>query len=413
MNKKMKVFSGAILASLTAASLAACSGGDSGKTELEFFSTKGENNKTYQKLISEFEKKNPKIDVKLVQPPDAGTVMKTRLTKNDIPDVMAIGGDSLYGELARAGVLKDVKGSDLIKDVQPSYLDMTAKLVGVEKNGVYGVPYAANANAVIYNKDKFKELGVEVPKTWDEFIAIAEEAKAHGETGFYFTLKDAWTGMVSWNSLGAALQGEDFAEKRSKGKASFTKNYDEAADKFQTLLKYGHKDNFGKTYNDGNTAFAQGKSVMYLQGVWAIPEIVKANPDINLGIFPMPVTNNPEENKLVSGVDVMLAIDEESDHQKEAEKFIQFLLEKENVQTYVDEQSAFSAIKDVYQEDPKLEGIKENFEKGTITSFPDHYYPQGMNAANILQEFLIGKKTNKEEFLKKMDKEWDKVEERK
>ncbi|MGG4490865.1 ABC transporter substrate-binding protein [Metabacillus idriensis] len=392
--------------------LAGCSSGEEkeGKVTLNLFSNKSENINTYKGLIEEFEAENPDIRIKFDSPPEAETVLRTKLIKNDIPDVMLIAGNATYGELGRAGVLEDFADSELIDSIQPSYLDMIDRLVGPEKDGVYGLPYATNANTVIYNKQKFEELGLEVPKTWDEFIAVLEKAKAAGEIPIYLTLKDAWTGMISLNSLGGNLAGEEFAEKKSSGKTSFVKSYDEVADKLLTLAEYGHKDNFGIAYGDGNNAFAAGEGVMYIQGNWAIPEILKANPEAELGVFPMPVTNDPEQNKLVSGVDVLLTISKDSEHKREAEKFLEFMLEKETAKRYIDEQKAFSAIEGVYQEDPVFEGIKENFEKGKITSFQDHYYPAGMGAENILQEFLIEKK--KGAFLKKMDREWEKVEDR-
>ncbi|WHZ58492.1 ABC transporter substrate-binding protein [Metabacillus hrfriensis] len=410
MFKKITALSAGLV--LGAAILAGCSSGEEadGKVTLNLFSNKSENINTYKGLIEEFEAENPDIRIKFDSPPEAETVLRTKLIKNDIPDVMLIAGNATYGELGRAGVLEDFADTELIDSIQPSYLDMIDRLVGPEKDGVYGLPYATNANTVIYNKQKFEELGLEVPKTWDEFIAILEKAKAAGEIPIYLTLKDAWTGMISLNSLGGNLAGEEFAEKKSSGKTSFVKSYDEVADKMLTLTEYGHKDNFGIAYGDGNNAFAAGEGVMYIQGNWAIPEILKANPEAELGVFPMPVTNDPEQNKLVSGVDVLLTISKDSEHKKEAEKFLKFMLKKETAKRYIDEQKAFSAIEGVYQEDPVFEGIKENFEKGKITSFQDHYYPAGMGAENILQEFLIEKK--KSAFLKKMDREWEKVEDR-
>ncbi|PWW27068.1 carbohydrate ABC transporter substrate-binding protein (CUT1 family) [Cytobacillus oceanisediminis] len=398
--------------SLGASLLAGCSSGgaDDGKVTLELFSNKVESIDTYKGLIKEFEAQNPDIKIKLDAPPEAETVLKTRLTKNDLPDIMSIAGNATYGELGRAGVLKDFSGTDLAKTVQPSYIDMVNRLVGPEGEGTYGLPYATNANAVIYNKAKFEEHGLEVPATWDEFIASLEKVKAAGDTPIYFTLKDAWTGMIAWNSLGANVAGEDFAEKKNAGEATFVENYDEVADKMAALVQYGHKDNMGVAYGDGNNAFANGKSVFYLQGNWAIPEILKANPEMELGVFPMPVTNDPEQNKLVSGVDVLLAVSEETEHKEEAMKFVEFMMTKETAQKYIDEQKAFSAIEGVYQENPVFEGIKANFETGAITSFPDHYYPAGMGAENLVQEFLI--KKDKEKFLKKMDSEWEKVQNR-
>ncbi|MEW9032090.1 MAG: extracellular solute-binding protein [Planifilum fimeticola] len=405
---KMRVSAALLSLLLVLSLLAGCSSkGDDGKVELELLTNKSESIQTYKHLIKEFEKENPGIRIKLNAPPDAETVLKARLTKNDMPDILSIGGNATYGELARAGVLKDFSESDLLKKIHPAYIDMIGRLVGEEKKGVYGLPYATNANGVIYNKEKLKQLGADVPKTWDEFIELLEKAKKAGETPIYFSLKDPWTAMVPWNAIAANVVEEDFARLKNEGKASFQKNYGEVADKMLTLLEYGHKDNFGVGYGDGNTAFAKGKSLLYLQGNWAIPEIKKANPDVELGMFALPVTNDPEKNKLVSGVDVLLTVTETTEHPEEAMKFIEFMMREETAKTYIDEQKAFSALKGVIQKDPVVEGVQEHFREGSLTSYPDHYYPSGMQAANLIQDFLL--KKNKRAFLQKMDQEWEKV----
>jgi raffinose/stachyose/melibiose transport system substrate-binding protein len=76
-----------------------------GTVTLELFSNKSESMETLKALIAKFEEQNPDITIELNTPPEAETVLKTRLTKNDMPDLMAIGGNYTYGELARAGVL--------------------------------------------------------------------------------------------------------------------------------------------------------------------------------------------------------------------------------------------------------------------------------------------------------------------
>ncbi len=40
---------------------------------------------------------------------------------------------------------------------------------------VYAVPWGAGTRAVLYRKDWFEELKIEVPKTWDEVLAAAQE----------------------------------------------------------------------------------------------------------------------------------------------------------------------------------------------------------------------------------------------
>lgn len=357
------------------------------KVELELFSNKQESKATLEGFVAEFEKQNPNVHITVNVPPDAEAVLITRLTKNDMPDLFSIGGNATYGELARAGAFKDLTNEKVVQNVQEAYIKMIGRLVGKDQTNVYGVPYATNG--ILYNKDKFKELNLQVPKTWDELIETAEKIKAAGQIPFYLTLKDAWTIMVSWNALAANIPDDNFTDMRNEGKVKFKGSaYEEVADKILKLTEYGHGDNFGIGYSDGNAAFAQGESVMYLQGNWAIPDITKANPNINLGMFAFPSTNDENRNRLVSGVDVLLAVFATTKHPEEAMKFIEFMTTKENAQKYIKEQSALSALKDVYTEDKVMEDILVNFEEGRITSFPDHYYPTGMEAANLIQEYL-------------------------
>lgn len=412
MRKRMKsIIAVAITLSIGSSMFVGCSSNknatEGGKVTLELFSTKSENQITLQKLIDEFQNENPNIVIELNSPAESETVLRTRLTKDDMPDILSIGGSSIYGELARAGALKELSNEDVVQQVQVAYINMINKLVSKDETKVYAIPYATNANGIIYNVDKFNELGLEVPKTWDEFIQNADKIKEGGQVPFYLTLKDAWTAMVPWNALASNLQPEGFLDNRLEEKTTFKDTHEEIADKILKLTNYGHGDNFGKAYNDGNMAFAQGKSVMYIQGNWAIAEIKKANPDIKLGMFPLPATNDTDNNKLISGVDVLFAITTQSKHPEEAKKFIEFMTKKENAEKYIEEQFAFSALKDVYQKDESVKDIMPYFESGKITSFADHYYPAGMQVANLLQEYLS--KKDKDVFLNKLDTEWDKV----
>ena len=113
---------------------------------------------------------------------------------------------------------------------------------------------------------------------------------------------------------------------------------------------------------------------MYIQGTWAIPEIRKANPDASIGFFPPPTGDHPEENKLISGVDTLLAISEDSKHKEEAQRFIQFLLEPENSKQYITEQTLFSTVEGVTQDDPAV-AEPPYLERGQVIDFADHYIP--------------------------------------
>jgi raffinose/stachyose/melibiose transport system substrate-binding protein len=398
---------------LSVSMLSACGNSESasgdGTVKIEFFHHKREGMETINKLIEKFEEENPDIDVEQASPPEPSTVLRTRLSKNDVPDIIGVGGDMTYSDLSHAGLLTDLSNDPLIEKVQPAYVQMLKDVSGLEE--VFAVPFATNAVGVIYNLAIFEELGLEVPQTWDEFIAVAEKVQDAGKIPFYHTYKDAWTTLPSFNALAANTQGEDFYSELNEGNVLAGERYKEAAEKMVQLAEFGHKNQQGVGYNDGNTAFANGEAAMYLQGVWALPEIKKANPDIQLGVFPFPATNNPEEIKLVSGVDLLFAPSAASKHPEEVKKFIEFMTEDENAKQYIQEQNAFSALNGITQDDPTVEGLKASFEKGVLTDFPDHYIPTGVAPEKSLQTLALEKDVDA--FLEKIQKDWEKVQSRK
>ncbi|ULO06622.1 extracellular solute-binding protein [Paenibacillus sp. 19GGS1-52] len=78
------------------------------KVKVEFFQYKSEAVATYDKLIAKFEAANPGIDVVQTNVPEAATVLKTRIAKGDVPDIISVGGDAQFEDLATNGVLADL-----------------------------------------------------------------------------------------------------------------------------------------------------------------------------------------------------------------------------------------------------------------------------------------------------------------
>lgn len=70
---------------------------DDGVVELELFSNKTENISTYQQLIEEFESEHEGIRIRLNSPPDAETLLRTRLVKDDMPILLRLLAAPLRG----------------------------------------------------------------------------------------------------------------------------------------------------------------------------------------------------------------------------------------------------------------------------------------------------------------------------
>ncbi|MDH6673279.1 raffinose/stachyose/melibiose transport system substrate-binding protein [Paenibacillus sp. LBL] len=394
---------------LTVLVLTACGAKEeSGRVQVEFFQNKPEAKGSFDALIEKFNSSQSEIKVVQVNPPDAETVLKTRVVKNDIPDIIGMGATDTYSLLAQSGIFMNLTDNPLLSQVDETYVQMLKDVAGMDE--VTGIPYSTNANGVMYNTEIFKELGLSVPKTWDELLATAQKAKDAGKIPFYLTYKDDWQTVLPFNALASNLEGIEFYMERREGTVTFADKYQEIAEKQLALMDYGHGDNIGKNYADGNREFARGESAMYIQGTWAIPEIRKANPDAPIGFFPLPTGNNPEENKLISGVDTLLAISEDSKHKEEAQQFIQFLLEPENSKQYITEQTLFSTVEGVTQDDPAVAELLPYLERGQVIDFADHYIPAAVQLNSVIQSFLQNRDIDG--YLKKLDTEWDKVADR-
>ncbi|MBY6977330.1 extracellular solute-binding protein [Clostridium botulinum] len=377
-----------------------------GKQQVEVFLSKAEAINTFKNFEEKFEEQNPDIDVVISSPAQPMTVLKTRLVKNDVPDILTIAGEMNYGDFVDAGILEDLSNEkDIIDRIQPAYVNVLKSLEFESNDTLCGIPYACNAGGVVYNKDIFEKLKLKVPTTWDEFIDTAEKIKEAEITPFYFTLKDAWTAMPAWNAITANTQSEDFFIERRKNEVTFRDEYKPIAEKMETLMDYGHNDNFGIGYNDGNVSFAQGNAAMMIQGNWVIPEILKINPNINLGMFVLPTNNDASKNSIVSGIDLLFAVPKESKNKEAAIKFLDFMTKSENVEQYAKEQFAIPAIKDMYQKDKTVEDLNPYFKNGMVLDFPDHHYPASMQVGDLAQAYLFDKDIDK--LLNSLDDRWN------
>lgn len=145
----------------------------------------------------------------------------------------------------------------------------------------------------------------------------------------------------------------------NKGNTTFTDNYREVAEKEKALLAYAQDNSAAYGYNDACTAFAKGESAMFVIGSYAVPQIKSVNPDMNIDSFVFPASNNAEENVLNSGNDLQFSIMKNCEHKEEAYEVLRFFMEDENVQSYIDDQSAVPCKKGDFELPSMLDGMKE------------------------------------------------------
>ena len=385
-------FLGLSAAAAAGLALTGCEGERSdGRTEIEFVSYKREAVSIFDALTAEFNETNDHIYLNFTSPNDAVTIMKTRFVREDYPDVVAIGGDASYADFVDSNILADVTEYPGMANVQPAYQEIMKSVTYVPMDGIYGVPYIANAAGMLYNKDMFAEKGWEIPTTWTEFCDLCEQIKAEGEVlPLYLGFLDTWTILSPWNSMLVELVPSDHIRKVNAGEAKFADYYREPAEKLLKLLEYGEDGPMAYSYEDACTAFARGQSAMFPCGSFAVPQILGANPEMNIGLFAMPASDDPDDRIVVSGVDLcwnMMTANE--NHREQIYEVIDFLNKPENLQTYIDDQKAIPCTEGDFTLDPLFDDIQEFLDEGKVIDYPDHSYPSGMACDAQLQAFLM------------------------
>ena len=404
--KKKKAISAVLAASMLAAVILPGCGSDenSGVTEIEILQYKPEAATYFDQVEEQFNATHDDIHLTISSPNDASTIMRTRFVREDYPDIIGIGGDINYSYYVDADILADVSDYPGLADVKQSYLDILENLEITPKDGVFGVPYVANAAGILYNKDMFEEHGWQIPESWDELINLCEEIKSEGILPFYFGFRDTWTCLAPWNSLAVDLAPADTCKKVNAGETTFTDNYREVAEKCLELVSYGPDDPVAYGYNDACTAFANGESAMYPIGSYAVPQILSVNPDMNIDSFVTPGNDDADKNTLNSGVDLMFAVTAACEHKEEAYEVLDFLMKDENIQAYIDDQNAVPCKEGDFELAPMLDGMKSYIESGNMTDYQDHYYPSEMAVDAQIQTLIINKDVDA--FLAKFDKDW-------
>ncbi len=410
MRKREKMISLLLACTLPASMfLTGCGGSeaDDGKIVIELVQYKQEAVDVFKRLEEEFNKTHDDIRLKIDSPNDAMTIMKTRFIREDYPDILGIGGDINYSYFIDADILADVSDYPGITDINQGYRDILEGLEFVPTEGTFGVPYVANAAGILYNREMFKEHGWEIPTTWEEMITLCDTIRAEGILPFYYGFKDTWTCLAPWNSLAVDLAPADVCQQVNAGKTVFADEYREVAEKIQTLVSYGEEGPFAYGYNDACTAFANGESAMFAIGSYAVPQIKSVNPDMDIDSFVTPGSSDPNGQILNSGVDLQFCVTKacmDEGKKEAAYEVLNFLLADENVQMYLDDQSAVPCKTGSFTLAPNLDGMTEYITSGKIADYQDHYYPSEMAVDAQIQTFLI--EQDLDAFLAKFDSDW-------
>jgi raffinose/stachyose/melibiose transport system substrate-binding protein len=270
-----KVLSVVCSAALFTGILAGCSGskesasneGDSKQVTLTLMI---ENNAKIDgvKAVADEIEKRYNIKTEFETRPSGGegdNLVKTRLATGDMADLLWYNPGSLFKSLNPEKNFADLKDEKFMENVMDDFKD------AVTVNGkVFGIPaQPTKVGGWLYNKKVYKELGLSVPKTWEELMANNQKIKTAGKTAVIGTYKTSWTSQVIVLADNYNILAEDpsFPDDFTENKAKFA-DTPSALSSFEKLAEihkegYLNKDFLSTTYDQGLKMLADGDGVHY------------------------------------------------------------------------------------------------------------------------------------------------------
>ncbi|MGZ0145747.1 ABC transporter substrate-binding protein [Kribbella sp. WER1] len=171
--------------------------------------------KAFDQKIKDFMAKNPNITVKSTETNWQAQTFQAQVAGGTLPTVMSISFTepaNMIPNKQLPDITDELKLVDMTKDLNPNVL----KIVQDDKGRIYGVPIDVFSVGLAYNRNLFKQAGLDPdkpPTTWDEVRADAKQiAEKTGKAGYaQLTTNNTggWMLTTMTYSMGGSIESQD------------------------------------------------------------------------------------------------------------------------------------------------------------------------------------------------------------
>ncbi len=314
------------------------------KTTLRLWSwnNEGDYPKVFAQIIARFEAAHPEatVDLQWIPYTEYNEKMKATIAAGDYPEIPAIHPGSPQYSLYKAGELLALNNE--LKTGFPKYFPSALADLTFDGN-ITSIPLDVNNLTVFYNKTIFKQLGLKIPETIDDLIALCKTLKGAGYMGIAHGAKDGWPAGDLYFQMVAYTDGSHtLLRKADFGKISW--NRPEFIDAALQILRMNANGVFppGTASVDYFTGavqlFTQQKTAMfYPAGSWIVGGFDTQFPEgVEYGLFPFPKISKTQDFYSTGGVATNWGIFKNAKHQDLTLAYYRIAADMTSAQTLVD-----------------------------------------------------------------------------
>ncbi len=379
---------------------------------IHLFHQKQEAQEAFAQIIDAFQTEYPYITVEQeIVTNDPAAILKARVATGEVPDIFQGANDTM--DIARGGYIMELSGEKFLDNITDEA--RSASSFTDEEGHTWAMPVDGSCEGIFYNKDIFAQYGLSIPSTLSELENIVKTLEDNGVIPFAMGFKDAWTiKPVSLVAAATAIYGKDITwdAKKSSGETSFAtdEGWNQTFEMTKYVYEHGNtKTAFDTDYNGACAMMANGEAAMMINGLWALEPIKQINPEVNLGMMAMPVSENANEAKLFQFPDFGLSISASTENPEECKLFLEFLTRPEIAELWCSTSKLFSAVKGVSVDfDPMADDVNAYIDAGMVCTQVDRGWPTAFGAEyeSALSNYILDL-VSLEDVMTTLDAAWE------
>ena len=289
-----------------------------------------------------FEAEHPDLDVIIEQFPgsslkDFEIKLRLRFSSRQAPDLFHV-NTNVASELASLGLLVPAPPY-IVEMIETNSLNSLARTAGYFNGRYYGIASDGVWTALYYNKDMFREAGLDPerpPATWDELVEYADRLtlrNANGDpvrAGISLRKSGFKAGTAEkWLTFLYSAGGRAFADGGTH--ATFDSEAGRAALGLYKTILFDRRIDSVELEGD-QQGFGQERVAMFIREPHVMRWLDDNYPDLDYGVAPIP----RRDTSISAAGSYMFAVSADSPHPDAAWRFAQFIMSDESYTRYTE-----------------------------------------------------------------------------
>lgn len=362
-------------------------------------------NGIFEKFMEEY----PGVKISYTtQGSDYEQLMKARMASNDLPDIFATHGWSVarYSEYLRP--LNDQPWAGTVEESFKRNIENA-------DGQIFVLPLNMDQGGLMYNKTLLAELGIEIPKTWDEFMAACQLAKDKGYTGVFIAGKDSRQPAnlmdIAATTFLASCEDKGYTVQLADGSFDWN-NWTPVSQLLMDLKAKGYLNVDCVTCDPVDAAPRMAENnILFLMS--SSPDLIgqaqEINPEAQYGMAPIPALNDSYEPAFCGGEREAYGIWKDTENEALCLALLDYMAKPENVKIVCEASGKRPAIQNV---SPDLGSVAEDYATYADTAiypfFDRVYLPNGMwSTMKTIGSALIGEEMTVEESVQTMQADYE------